>query len=123
MGCFGANDQNKRTLNLIWGAGCWRKKLIDDLIEAGWRVPDTNFSEAAFQNWRERALICLTDLLGPEHVYVQQFNDCLRESEKLNLMAGAGVLVAAKEMARKTRPDGGRACCSEARNEILCTGS
>ncbi len=68
-----------------------KEKLIDDLIEAGWCVLDTYFSEAAFQNWRERALVCLTDLLGPEHVYVQQFNDCLRQSEKLNLMAGAGV--------------------------------
>lgn len=86
-----------------------KEKLIDDLIEAGWCVLDTYFSEAAFQNWRERALVCLTDLLGPEHVYVQQFNDCLRQSEKLNLMAGAGVLVAAKEIAAKTNPDAGRA--------------
>ena len=89
-----------------------KEKLIDDLIEAGWCVVDTYFNETAFRNWRERALICLTDLLGPEHVYVQQFNDCLRQSEKLNLMAGAGVLVAAKEIALKTNPDAGRAQCS-----------
>ena len=93
-----------------------KEKLIDDLIEAGWRVLHTYFNETAFQNWRERALICLTDLLGPEHVYVQQFNDCLQHSEKLNLMAGTGVLVATREMRRKANSDEGRALYPEAWN-------
>ncbi|MGO9566869.1 MAG: hypothetical protein ACLP5H_04940 [Desulfomonilaceae bacterium] len=80
-----------------------QERLIDNLIEAGWHVLDTDFDEAALRNWRELALICLTDLLGSDHVYVQQFDDWVRHREKLNLMAAGGVLVAAKEMASKMK--------------------
>jgi hypothetical protein len=76
-------------------------KSIDDLIEAGWYVLDSNFDEIAVRSWRDRALICLTDLLGPEHVYTQQFADWVRHGERVNLMAAGGVLVAAKEIALK----------------------
>jgi hypothetical protein len=78
------------------------QKAIDDLIEAGWYVLDSNFDESALKNWRERALVCLTDLLGHEHVYTQQFSDWVKHRERLNLMAAGGVLVAAKEMILKT---------------------
>ncbi len=81
----------------------YEEKSIDDLIEAGWYVLDSNFDETALQNWRDRALTCLTKLLGPEHVYTQQFNDWVRNREKLNVMAAGGVLVAAKEIVLKTR--------------------
>jgi hypothetical protein len=75
-----------------------QERLIDNLIEAGWHVLDTDFDETALQNWRELAHICLTDLLGSDHIYVQQFTDWVRQREKLNLMAAGGVLVAAKEV-------------------------
>jgi hypothetical protein len=79
------------------------EKSIDDLIEAGWYVLDSDFDETALRNWRDRALICLTSLLGDEHVYTQQFSDWVKHRERLNVMAAGGVLVAAKEIALKMR--------------------
>lgn len=81
----------------------YQENLIDNLIKAGWHVLDTDFDEAAFRNWRELALICLTDLLGSDHIYVRQFTEWVRQSEKVNLMAAGGVLVAAKEMVSKMK--------------------
>ena len=81
----------------------YQERLIDSLIEAGWHVLDTDFDETALRNWRELALICLTDLLGSDHIYVQQFTDWVRQRERVNLMAAGGVLVAAKEMVSKMR--------------------
>jgi hypothetical protein len=81
----------------------YQERLIDSLIKAGWHVLDTDFDEAALRNWRELALICLTDLLGSDHIYVQQFTEWVRQREKVNLMAAGGVLVAAKEMVSKMK--------------------
>jgi hypothetical protein len=81
----------------------YQERLIDSLIEAGWHVLDTDFDETALRNWRELALICLTDLLGSDHIYVQQFTEWVRHTEKVNLMAAGGVLVAAKEMVSKMK--------------------
>jgi len=92
----------------VRGGLMYEERLIDDLIEAGWYVLDTDIDETAFQNWRKRALLCLTDLLGPEHVYVLQFNDWIRHRGKLNLMAAGGVLAAAKEVAFGQRSAAGR---------------
>lgn len=80
----------------------YEEKVIDDLIEAGWHVLESNFDETALQNWRDRALICLTKLLGQEHTYTQQFSDWVTQREEVNLMAAGGVLVAAKEVMLKT---------------------
>ncbi len=44
------------------------EKRIDDLIEAGWEVLTSDFDEKAFLNWRKRAVDCLTDLVGSEHM-------------------------------------------------------
>lgn len=85
------------------GEWMYQESLIDSLIEAGWHVLDSDFDETALRNWRELALTCLTDLLGSDHIYVQQFTGWVRQREKLNLMAAGGVLVAAKEMASKMK--------------------
>jgi hypothetical protein len=73
------------------------EKLIDDLIEAGWYVLDTNFDETAFRNWRERALCCLTNLMGPDHHYTQSFQSWVQGHDKNNVLTGGGILSAAKE--------------------------
>jgi hypothetical protein len=85
----------------------YEERLIDDLIEAGWHVVHTNFDETALKNWRERAVTCLTDLLGSEHIYVRQFTEWVRQKETVNFMAAGGVLAAAKEVA--FRPNSGKA--------------
>jgi hypothetical protein len=63
---------------------------IDNLIEAGWGVLDSDFDLVAFQRWRCRALDCLTALVGPDHVYTRQFG-------KRDLLVAGGILSAAKE--------------------------
>lgn len=40
------------------------EQRIDDLIEAGWGVLDSDFDPVAFQRWRRRAFDCLTPWLG-----------------------------------------------------------
>jgi hypothetical protein len=51
------------------------EKPIDDLIEAGWRVVNSDFDETAFQNWRSKATICLESLLGEDHRSTKSFRD------------------------------------------------
>ncbi len=71
------------------------EKSIDDLIEAGWLVIHSDFDEAAFQNWRRKAAICLDSLLGSEHTYSQYFRDHVRHSAESSLLTGVGILTAA----------------------------
>lgn len=39
---------------------------LDDLIEAGWKVLESGFDIAAFQEWRQLASACVRDLSGPD---------------------------------------------------------
>ena len=73
------------------------EKRIDDLIQAGWQVIESDFDESAFQQWRTRAYQCLSVLLGPEHTYTQFFRGCLGQESKKDLLVGEGVLAAVKE--------------------------
>ena len=64
---------------------------IDDLIEAGWDVLDSDFDPAAFQRWRRSAFDCLTAMVGPDHVYTRHFEKLVRQDGKTDLLAvGAG---------------------------------
>ncbi len=71
---------------------------IDDLIEAGWGVLDSDFDPVAFQRWRRRAFDCLTALVGPDHVYTRHFENFVRQGGKRDLLAAGGILSAAKEL-------------------------
>ena len=51
------------------------EKPIDDLIEAGWWVLHSDFDETAFDNWRNKAAICLESLLGEDHTSTKSFKD------------------------------------------------
>ena len=73
------------------------EKRIDDLIRAGWHVLDSDFDEAAFQNWRREALKCLTVMLGSEHAYTQYFKGYVHHPQRAELLTGEGILSAAKE--------------------------
>lgn len=72
-------------------------KAIDDLIEAGWEVLNSDFDEFAFMNWRRQALDYITGLAGPDHPYAQYFKSLVAKTEQISLLAGTGILVAAKE--------------------------
>jgi hypothetical protein len=70
---------------------------IDDLIEAGWGVLESDFDPVAFLCWRRRALDCLTAVIGADHVYTRQFENFVRQGGKTDLLAAGGILSAAKE--------------------------
>jgi len=39
---------------------------LRNLVEAGWHVIESDFDTAAFLTWREVAVKCLNELMGPE---------------------------------------------------------
>ncbi len=50
---------------------------IDDLIQAGWDVLDSNFDMRALVEWKRKAHACLSALLGPDHADTQHFQGLL----------------------------------------------
>lgn len=78
---------------------------INDLIEMGWSVLDANADEAEVWKWKTQTLDCLTFLLGPNHIYVIHLKDFFRNSGRNSLLAGTGILTAAREvLAGKAKP-------------------
>jgi hypothetical protein len=72
-------------------------KPIDDLIEAGWHVLDSNFDEVAFLHWKRQALHCFSALLGPDHRYTEDFRNYVKQVEKENARAGGCLSTATME--------------------------
>ena len=70
---------------------------IDELIKAGWEVVDSDYDPVAFQHWRLKAFECLTAMFGPGHVYTKYFRDFVQQGRRTNVLAGGGVLTAAKQ--------------------------
>jgi hypothetical protein len=77
------------------------EKQFDDLIEAGWDVIDSDFDPVSFHHWRKQAAVCLSSLLGPDHIYVRYFSKHLQEANRDNLVVGEAILVAAGRELRK----------------------
>ena len=71
------------------------EKQIDTLIDAGWKVLESDFSEQAFRNWREKAYGCLAALLGKSHPYTKHFEHNSGFTKRTNILGGVGVLTAA----------------------------
>jgi hypothetical protein len=80
------------------------EQLVDNLIEAGWHVIDSDFDMAAFCHWRKQALDCIGALMGPAHAYTHYFKDFVEHAEKVSLLTGAGILIATKEQMAKDKP-------------------
>lgn len=70
---------------------------FDDLMQAAWEVIESDFDEAAFMTWRKQALLFLSDLVGADHPYTLSFQDYVQHAEALSVLAGKGLLVAARE--------------------------
>lgn len=70
---------------------------IDELIKAGWEVVDSDFDAVAFQHWRLKAFECLDAMFGSDHVYTKYFRDFVQQGRRSNVLAGGGVLAAAKQ--------------------------
>jgi len=65
------------------------EQLVDNLIEAGWHVIDTDFDMMAFTLWRKQALDCIGALMGPAHAYTHYFRDFVEQAEKASLLIGS----------------------------------
>lgn len=84
-------------------------KRIDDLIEKGSAVIATyrpspprtvgfpTLNSGAFTEWRTQVLSFLANLLGPDHVYTQNFESKVRRRFASNVESGQGILRAVRE--------------------------
>jgi hypothetical protein len=81
----------------VKGAAMSVEERIDDVIEAGWGVRESDFDPVAFQHWTRRAFDSLTAVVGLDHVYTRQFENFVRQGGKTDLLAAAGILSATKE--------------------------
>ncbi len=72
-------------------------KKLDDLIETAWQVVNTDFDTRAIYRWKKQAFDYLAENLGHDHYYTQYFKNCVEKLEQQNLLAGGGILSAAKE--------------------------
>jgi hypothetical protein len=77
---------------------------IDGLIKAGWSMIESDFDAVVFQNWENQARDCLGALVGQDHTYTRQFEDYIKGTEATNVLAGCGILIAAKEQMREFGP-------------------
>ena len=66
------------------------ERRIDDLIEAGWGVLDSDFDPIVFHHWRRSAFDCITATFGPDHVYTRHFEKLVRQSGKKDLLIALG---------------------------------
>ena len=71
------------------------KRQIESLIETGWDVIRTDVDPRPFNAWRQRALDCLSGLLGNDHAYTRYFSTRILRANETDLLAGLGVLTAA----------------------------
>jgi hypothetical protein len=69
---------------------------LQELIRAAWNVMDKDFEEAAIMDWRRKASACLAEMFGPDHHYCREFEQSRGRSNRLSILAGGGVLEAAK---------------------------
>lgn len=73
------------------------ERLIDELIDAGWTVIETDFDEKAFARWRQSAYNCVAALLAPDHPCLRLFQDHVRDADAMSLLTGGGILCSVRE--------------------------
>ena len=75
---------------------------LNDLIATARAILDGGFDVDAFLTWRELALLCLLGLMGPLHYYTKSFARFTEKPDERGLLAGKGLLAAAREQIAKT---------------------
>lgn len=50
-------------------------KSLDDLIEAGWHLIDTDYDEKAYYFWKEKAHEFFSDFVGPDHIFTKDLKN------------------------------------------------
>ncbi len=69
-------------------------KRLDDLIEAGWHVVDTEYDAEALYHWKKKVLDFLTDFVGPDHACTQSFKHRIQQTELFDHFDGSEILAA-----------------------------
>jgi hypothetical protein len=74
---------------------------LNQLISLAQSILDSGFDPQAFLNWQILAFAALVGILGPYHYYTQNFKRLTSDKNPRSLLAGEGVLMAAKEQIAK----------------------
>ncbi|MGO9118736.1 MAG: hypothetical protein ACLQPD_14155 [Desulfomonilaceae bacterium] len=74
---------------------------LNDLISMAQTLLVSGFDADAFLQWQILAFTALAGILGANHYYTQNFKRFTSEKKSLGLLAGEGILIAAKEEMRK----------------------
>jgi len=74
---------------------------LNDLINLAQTILASGFDSQAFLSWQVLAFTALAAVLGPTHYYTLNFKRLTSAKNALGLLAGEGILVAAKEQIRK----------------------
>ena len=69
---------------------------LNDLIAATQAILDNGFDLSAFMSWGLLAFLTLVALLGPLHYYTQNFRRLTSDKTPRSLLAGRGLIEAAK---------------------------
>ncbi len=70
---------------------------LTSLIDAAKVILDNRFDAQRFLSWQSLAFLTLTNLLGPLHYYTKNFKNLTSEKNERSLLAGEGILIAARE--------------------------
>ncbi len=70
---------------------------LNELINFAQFILDNGFDPQTFLTWKEAAFICLLGLLGPLHFYTRSFGRVTGGTDEKGLLAGEGLLIAARE--------------------------
>jgi hypothetical protein len=76
------------------GDAMYSGKRLDDLIEAGWHVVDSEYDAEALCYWKKKVLDFLTDFVGPDHACTQSFRHCVQQTELFDQFDGCEILAA-----------------------------
>lgn len=71
---------------------------LTSLINAARVILDNRFDAQVFLSWQALAFLTLTKLLGPLNYYTQNFKLFTSERNERSVLAGKGILIAAREM-------------------------
>lgn len=74
-----------------------KQRRIKDLIEAGWRILEASSDDHKCAQWKTQAIDCLTQLLGPDHIYVSYLKETFGRAGSLSVLSATGILDAARE--------------------------
>jgi hypothetical protein len=90
---------------------------LNELINLAQLILDNGFEPQTFLTWKEAAFICLLGMLGPLHFYTRSFGRITGRADEKGLLAGEGILIAAREeiaaaVANKTALSGEKASAS-----------